>query len=567
MIQKCPKCGTWCETEEETLMERFSSGVDTAGELGGDILGGIGRIFGKSGEKIGRNVGKFAGYSNGLISGLGNTLFGDSYNFICTECGHEWSCDSEEEDQSEEYYHIQEIIQLVESMPNDEAELHDYITELGEKILEETDHRLLSILYDTRSCAHWMLDEYNEAQNDINQSLKIIDDAHSRGIRGVYKYDAAENNPTAHNMIDALRDLTSIYEEDYKESSLAFIDRELIEIELDHCTNMYVELFKQLPASQRRFVCFTDTIKGMGNHILVLPLGRVPEGIHFPGGLPQKNVIYEVHPFKPDHYVSLDNFEFDMFKDKLMEFQWIMENLGASKISISIDKDAVRNTTENSNRNYGGEAEYSGFSAKGKYGKNESSDKYEGLHLSFEENSKFELGNEQPHLPDISKLVWYPHSEDWKLKVESRLSGRRTTIETIFESKADYSISESLARELEAEMKYLSGRIKGSASKADDFHISASERHAWKVIVEFYPLSSYKKGIEQQSVAPQTLLTEGERDYLTTYQEFIREGEITDRERKLLSKISSQAGLSAARVAELELIAGTPIKKKWWKIW
>ncbi|MDE6042017.1 MAG: hypothetical protein K2G07_00525 [Muribaculaceae bacterium] len=566
MIQKCPECGTWCETEEETLMERFSSGVDTAGELGGDILGGIGRIFGKSGEKIGRNVGKFAGYSNGLISGLSNTLFGDSYNFICPECGHEWSCDSEEEDQSEEYYHIQEIIQLVESMPNDEAELHDYITELGEKILEEKDHRLLSILYDTRSCAHWMLDEYNEAQNDINQSLKIIDDAHSRGIRGVYKYDAAENNPTAHNLIDAIRDLTSIYEEDYQESSLAFIDREIIANTLDECTNMYVGLFRRLPASQRRFICFTDSIKGMGNHILVLPLGRVPEGIHFPGGLPQKNVIYEVHPFKPDHYVSLDNFEFDMFKDKLMEFQWIMENLGASKISISIDKDAFRNTTENSNRNYGGEAGYNGISAKGKYGKNETSDNYEDLHLYFEENSKFELGNEPPRLPDISKLVWYPHSEDWKLKVDGRLSGRRTTIETIFESKADYSISESLARELEAEMKYLSSGIKGSASLVDDFHISASERHAWKVKVEFHPLSAYKKNIEQP-VGPQTILTEGERDYLTTYQEFIREGEITDRERKLLSKISSQAGLSAARVAELELIAGTPIKKKWWKIW
>lgn len=155
MIQRCPNCGQWCEVEKDSTFVRYCKGANDAGEIGANILGNVGRLFGKTGEKIGRNLGYFGGSAiGGNVAGLGEALYGDSYNFICPSCGHEWSCDSEAEDQTEEYNHIQEIIslkdQLLDNDPSDSASIQELIDEIKEYIQSETDDALLSTLLDTR---------------------------------------------------------------------------------------------------------------------------------------------------------------------------------------------------------------------------------------------------------------------------------------------------------------------------------------------------------------------------------------------------------------------------------
>lgn len=63
MIQKCPNCGQWCETDKINAVERFGKGwgdtVDGAAEVGSSIFGK------KVGSFLGGAVGGILGYAGG----------------------------------------------------------------------------------------------------------------------------------------------------------------------------------------------------------------------------------------------------------------------------------------------------------------------------------------------------------------------------------------------------------------------------------------------------------------------------------------------------------------------
>lgn len=410
------------------------------------------------------------------------------------------------------------------------------------------------------------MDELGNAYKDINQSIDIVDDSHSRALRGLYLLEIhqSESNPSPKSIVKAISDLTSIFEEEHVERLIS-ISR--LNSALESGITDYVNNFAALSPSERRFICFTDKIQAMGNHILVLPVGQLPQGITFQEGLPRKNVIYEVHPFKPNHYISLDNFEFDMFNDKMGEFQWIMENLGARQINIIVESNQEQTISQTNRRNVQAEGEYSDFNANGKYTEDQNTEKFEKLHLSIEQHSKFLPGNEVPHLP--SDLTWYPHLVDWQKKVNSRLAGRVNSFDIRFESKTDQSLSESEAKQLEAEMKYIVARAKGNIETTFDYHISKSENHIWRAQVDFYPLDCFAKKEtnlpESTSETSYNQLTAGEQEYMDTFKEIIQDGKITEKERKLLDTIGSKAGLSVERIAELEASIIPPKKKSWWE--
>lgn len=571
MIQRCPQCGQWIKADKDTIMDKAARGANDVSEIGGSLGEALGGLFGNSGKRLGRNLGSTAAsFFGGGIGMVGNVLMGSSYHFCCPNCGYEWTCDNEEEDQTAEYNHEQQIGAVKDELweiwtdnPNKD-ELRKFISETSEIIQQEGNARLLSMLYDWRSIAHWLLDQHNEAYQDISSSLRLADDAHSRAMRGVYTTDLAKLAGNSEAYIDAIRDLTSIYEENHQYTNFG---EPLINMVMDHCIQEYVNAFVNLHPSRRKFICFTDKVQAMGNNILVLPLGKVPQGLIFPDGLPKKNVIYELHPFKPNHYVSLENFDYDMFHDKISEFKWILENLGARKIKLSIENGHTQNEYSKNKMGLSGEVGIKGVSGAGTFNRDSSAEKYQELRTSFDENNEFLPGIEPPHLPNMEKLIWYPHSEDWQKKVESRLSGRANAFEIAFSSHTTFSLSDQMATALEAEMKYLMSHGKVGVNIEKEYRINRTESQVWRISVEFYPLSVYQR--KDTNTADVTIspigLTPEEQNYLDTYKECLSDGTISSRERKLLDRISVQSGLSSSRVAELEAMVTPQNKKSFWK--
>ncbi|MDE6383977.1 MAG: hypothetical protein K2K79_06475 [Paramuribaculum sp.] len=571
MMQQCPQCGAWAEANKRSILDNATDGVNAVADLGGDIVGGVLGVFGKSAKKLGRGLGKATsivlGGVGGAIGGAIGGALGSSYVFECPACGHSWECDNEDEDQTKEYEHLTAILatraQLVDNIWTDNPDktaLRKYILDVDEKISNEEVADYRSYLYDWKSIAHWLLHEYNEAYQSVSESLRIQTDPHSRAMRGLYLTELLHLQPSPIGYIDALRDLTSIYDNDHK-----FINfpEPFFEEKIKNSILKYTESFISIPPTKRRFICFTDELRSMGNNILVLPLGRVPSGLYFSDGLPKQNAIYELHPFKADHYVRLDTFDIDILNDKIKEFTWILENLGAKEIKLSIENLRSQEENRNTELGFNGELGHKAASVKGDYKQNSAMDKFNKLKTYLNENSSFYPGPTPPQLPPLEKLIWYHHTEDWQRKVESRLSGRAKEFSISFNTHSSYSLTESQSKELEVEMKTIIARGKGGGNNSTEYHIQQTENSKWNLEIEFYPLSTYQKVSNDKSIISDisNSLSAEEQKYLKTYRDCISNGSISENERKLLDMLGANSGLSSSRMSELEAMVNVPKKK------
>ena len=103
MIQKCPECGQWCEAGKDGFLDRGSRGL-VNGYVGAIDAGEkIGGVVGKTGKKMGGYIAALGAGVIGFANAALESLSGDDFYFICPECGHEWSTDNPEDDQTEEY--------------------------------------------------------------------------------------------------------------------------------------------------------------------------------------------------------------------------------------------------------------------------------------------------------------------------------------------------------------------------------------------------------------------------------------------------------------------------------
>ena len=167
MIQRCPECGQWCEVEKDGFISKASRGFNNAAVGGGTIGASIGSIFGKTGEKVGAALGGGAvgGSGLGFLNAAAESLFGDDYQFVCPTCGHEWSTDDPDDDQTEEYNlwlaeqeRNEAIVELRDKYPSvihaSRQEQQEYIKELQHQLsYEDNTDAQSATLYDTIAAA------------------------------------------------------------------------------------------------------------------------------------------------------------------------------------------------------------------------------------------------------------------------------------------------------------------------------------------------------------------------------------------------------------------------------
>lgn len=136
MIQKCPKCGTWCESIEMNASDRFFRSALMSGGKGAEIGK---KILGKSGE----NIGGFFGMLMGEGKGVCDAFFGDKYLFMCRNCKYEWWTDIDFDDATEklrmEIFDLLTEVHQYKDSTQDEKEnyissLNAELNRLGERI-------------------------------------------------------------------------------------------------------------------------------------------------------------------------------------------------------------------------------------------------------------------------------------------------------------------------------------------------------------------------------------------------------------------------------------------------
>jgi len=295
----------------------------------------------------------------------------------------------------------------------------------------------------------------------------------------------------------------------------------------EEINELYSRYFLELDISHRRLLVPVKEIINLASmEIAVLEMPLIGEAIHFPDGHPIPNKLYVAHPHSSDRYVPFDDYELELLEDKLREFYWVAQCLGATDISI-----------EGANRTL--------------------NPRLKQLKRRFPLNQQF-AAIQIPFIPD--DLLWFEHEPSWKRMATQRLQGGLLEHVEQMESQNIGGVTAALPdlAEIRIDFIILSIGVEGDLSPEAEKAFKQKDNLSLRIHVKFAPVSvQYMANANEVISLPQqsdSSKTTAEQEYLTAYKECLASngGEFSDSERRLLERMRKSLGISVKRAAELE---------------
>ena len=379
----------------------------------------------------------------------------------------------------------------------------------------------------------------------------------------------------------------------------------------------YVQNFETLPYQERKVITMTNTDHLFkSDNLTLLWMNNLPAEIKFPITHPKKDHTYICHPYDNRLYLPIEDYEEVLLNDRINEYCYLMQCLGATTIRIQNKKEESLNEHRESARNIHGGGSYKMLEASGNYETN--SKKGEGR------NSKYTFAREQhfnpskkPYIPD--GLIWFPHEVSWQRLATQRMSGGILKYSESVSSSENRVVTSNELQDINAEVKALFAKMKGGIKRESNYEISMNEDQEWEIFVEFKPIEEFDASMDFSDIAetvqieevegsPDSIFTEEEKqymdevrymledddkidekeshllerfrqkfnlsedranelknillsavdlnsqelEYLKEYETFIQDGEIKERERRLLNRVANLLGISEDRALEIE---------------
>lgn len=379
----------------------------------------------------------------------------------------------------------------------------------------------------------------------------------------------------------------------------------------------YVQNFETLPYQERKVITMTNTDHLFkSDNLTLLWMNNLPAEIKFPITHPKKDHTYICHPYDNRLYLPIEDYEEVLLNDRINEYCYLMQCLGATTIRIQNKKEESLNEHRESARNIHVGGSYKMLEASGNYETN--SKKGEGR------NSKYTFAREQhfnpskkPYIPD--GLIWFPHEVSWQRLATQRMSGGILKYSESVSSSENRVVTSNELQDINAEVKALFAKMKGGIKRESNYEISMNEDQEWEIFVEFKPIEEFDASVDFSDIAetvqieevegsPDSIFTEEEKqymdevrymledddkidekeshllerfrqkfnlsedranelknillsavdlnsqelEYLKEYETFIQDGEIKERERRLLNRVANLLGISEDRALEIE---------------
>ena len=262
--------------------------------------------------------------------------------------------------------------------------------------------------------------------------------------------------------------------------------------------------FTEIPVKDRNIITIAKTDRLFkSDHLTLLNYDNLPQ-VHFPMSHPKINHSYIVHPYKTDSYLPIENYDYELLNDRLNEFFYFLQCLGATSISYEVVEDESsqqasrsqqsqsqnnRNSNYNERSNngqYGGsagvnlgfvKAEVGGSSSNANSGSNYG----EGGHQQEQSqeavmNSSLRnflrMGRNQtfdplqkPYIPN--DLIWYPNEYTWQRIAQQRLNGNMLSHSETLSSSQSETLSVSEIASINEELDNLFEEVSTNSSHFD----------------------------------------------------------------------------------------------------
>lgn len=509
MIQKCPKCGTWCAAFETDVTYRAAEGFvksfESCSEAGEKILG-----------KPGKFLGQVFGSYGGVLKAGYDALLGNSYKFVCPNCEYEWSTDDISTDAGDKL--IAEVANLVNEVWKyddlTQSEQDDYINSLKSelnRLSSSIDKRIVVDLYAGLAFSYFfLLGDSSKAKSYMDQALEIIPDSHALiALRGFISGEPR----TASDYYKKLQQLIH-----YKKSdNLYFLTKEAYQNYTEEIIAGYSEHFLEIPYILRRFLVIDSKFDYLPDSFKVLPFNYVPTNMEFPTGHPNEQTLYICHPFRPNYYLPFEEFQLSLFNDEISEFIEFLQALGAKSIDVEEVRHSEKSDASKDNIEASIGAKYKKV-AEGKIDGvlTKERERFEALKRKYKHTESSSIVS-TPYVP--SGLIWYSHRPEWQRLERKRMNGTEE-YEEIISTKQYASGLQNSMQQLSVDFKTLvaSGNVKGKHEGEKEFCLG--EEYELKIKVQFHPLSSYqninkmnvpklKKGKEERTLSLSTWIIGG----------------------------------------------------------
>ena len=335
--------------------------------------------------------------------------------------------------------------------------------------------------------------------------------------------------------------------------------------------------------------------------------------INFPMSHPKVNQTYIAHPYKTDSYLPIENYDYELLNDRLNEFFYILQCLGATSITFETIEEENKEEKNHSNTKVDIEGKAKITEVKVGVGYENAMNSSLRNYLKMERTQTFNP-TKRPYIP--KDVVWYPNEFTWQRLAQQRLNGNFLTHNEVLSSSQTQTLSSSEIVDVNAELKMLFTSVKAGVHYQGEKDIKQNKDFSCRISVEFKPMEDFPeepiiiditpeivaenvpklslatdevryleevrfmleddgqiderertilerfrerynitseraKKLEAQAIASQELTPE-EQEYLSEYKNSLHDGAISDKERRLLNRLAMALGIAEERIKELE---------------
>lgn len=301
----------------------------------------------------------------------------------------------------------------------------------------------------------------------------------------------------------------------------------------------------------------------------VFTMDTFPQDINFPIGHPQANTLYLGHPLIPTEYIPFENATEKLFLDKIREFCYLVQCLGAEEIIIQRTKgsDISTDISNTINANVGGGRKLVEASLEGNASSKtaERTKKTDGVELIQQFHpSKY------PFCPN--DLIWLDSDSTWKSMIKQRLNGNLLNYSEKITSAETTNISSSQMQGIKGSMSNLLIKANASLDRSIESTFSKTEEKEIIIKIKFKPIDEFVKEesvvnnsqkSKNQSTKINDTLSEKELAFLEEVKFCLEDdGKIDDNEMAFLKRKRIKLGVSEERAQEIIAMCTTTFSEE-----
>lgn len=313
----------------------------------------------------------------------------------------------------------------------------------------------------------------------------------------------------------------------------------------------YLESFKELPYKDRKVIYITNNAeKYKSDTLTVLQANHLPD-ISFPAHHPINNETYIGHPYNNNLYIPIQNYDNELLIDRINEFCYLLQCLGAESITIeNINSDNNSNQTNQQNDvNVGVSGLKLGAEVDNENTQKKSSENQ--ISLRIGKNQTFNP-TKFPYVPN--DLTWLTNEAGWQRLIKQRLEGSLLEHNEFMSSNQSQILNTNEINDLKVDLKVFFNKANVNIKKDIDAEIKNSSSTEWKVQVKFKPIDQFVQqtlNVIEFEELPVTTGNNNEEEFLEEYKFLIADGELSERDQRILDRLRQKLNITEERVSEL----------------